>query len=70
MEENENNQEDKDIEIDADLFLQFLLAYHSDEEIKQKVIKKISMNTNLSPEKVEEALKAMLTVLMNNTRSN
>lgn len=68
MEENNNQEDDK--ELDVELTLQYLLAYTTDPELKKKLIDKISKNTNLSPEKTEEALKAILTVLINNSRSN
>lgn len=63
----ENNEE---IEIDQELFLQYLLVFSGDQDLKQKVVDRISNKTNLPPEKVEEVLKALLKVLMNNSRSN
>ncbi|HCB01983.1 MAG TPA: hypothetical protein DEP19_06335 [Anaerolineae bacterium] len=72
MEDNENreNENREDEELDIELTLQHLLAYSSDPDLKKRVVEKISKNTNLPPEKIEESLQVLLKILMNMSRSN
>ena len=61
---------DDDTEIDAEVWVQALLAMTGDRERKEELIRKISEKTGLVPEKVELIISATLTYLANKTRSN
>jgi hypothetical protein len=61
---------DDDTEIDAEVWVQALLAMTGDRERKEELIRKISEKTGLVPEKVELIISATLTFLANKTRSN
>ncbi len=57
-------------EIDAELWLQFLLAYTSDEHNREALVDRIAKKTGLIPENIEKILHATLEYLMRYTRSN
>ncbi len=65
------DDEQDDVEIDTELFIQYLLACSGDENLKKRTVDAICEKTGLIPEKVEVALKATLEVLLNiNPRMN
>ena len=56
--------------INAEVFLQGLLAIAGDKDRREKVTRKISETTDKSPEMVEEILYAAIAFLANQSRSN
>lgn len=61
---------DDDTQIDPELWLNFLMMYMGDEEQKQELIAGMVDQTGLTEEKVEECLRLMTEVLIEETRSN
>lgn len=64
------DDEQDDVEIDTELFIQYLLACSGDKELKKNTVDRICKKTGLPPEKVEEMLQVTLNILMNKSRSN
>jgi hypothetical protein len=61
---------DEKQEIDAELWLNFLLAQMGDEHEKQALIAKLSHGSGVTPDKVEEVLHSLAGVLLDIARSN
>lgn len=61
---------DEEIMMDPELWLSFLMIQISDERQKQEFIAGMSQRTGVAPDKVEECLRLLAEVLIENTRSN
>ena len=61
---------DEEIIIDPELWLSFLMMQITDESQKQEFIAGVSQRTGVEIEKVEECMRLLAEVLIENTRSN
>lgn len=59
-----------DIEIDPEIWLQYLIAVLPNDEKREKVIQKVSEASGVSPDKVEEIMQAMVKLFLKTTRQN
>ncbi|MBN1305693.1 MAG: hypothetical protein JXA13_14745 [Anaerolineales bacterium] len=57
-------------EMDPEVWLHYLLIAGGDVQVRQELIERISQNSGVSPENVEQILHALTQVLMNQTRQN
>jgi hypothetical protein len=64
------SDQDNEIEIDVDVWLQYLLAMTGDKDRREELIQKISTDTGQIPENIEKILAALLNYLTNKSRSN
>lgn len=59
-----------DLEIDPEVWLQYLMAVLPDDEEREKVIQKVSEGSGVSPDKVEEMMHVMVKIFLKTTRQN
>ena len=57
-------------EMDPEVWLHYLLIAGGDDQVRQELIERISQNSGVSPENVEQILRTLTQVLMNRTRQN
>lgn len=60
----------EEISMDPELWLSFLMMQMSDERQKQEFIAGMSQKSGLSPEKIEEFMRVLAEILIEDTRSN
>jgi len=63
-------EKESDIEIDPEIWLHILLAVNADEKKRRDFYEQIASHSNLTLEKVELSMDALLKVLLKMTRSN
>ena len=62
--------DDKNFEIDPELWLSYLLAVNGDPQAREKLVDRISKRAGIIPEKTEVILDELLKFLMSKSRSN
>ena len=63
-------EDNPDIEIDPEIWTQFLLAVMGDKERSAELVQELAQKTGVSPEKVELIMAATVKLLANRARSN
>ena len=58
------------IEIDPQMWLDFLLAQLADEQTKQELIEDLARKSGVAPDKVEDLMHSLTEILLEMTRSN
>ncbi|NUM44467.1 MAG: hypothetical protein HUU38_07135 [Anaerolineales bacterium] len=61
---------DEELNIDPELWLQYLMAVLPDQDEREKLVQKMSDRSGVAPDQVHQVLEALSKYLLNETRKN
>ncbi len=61
---------DEELNIDPELWLQYLMAVLPDQDEREKLVQKMSDRSGVAPDQINQVLEALTKYLLNETRKN